>query len=231
MRTNLIKLSDGKTEFMMLGTKRNLEKEEACTTSIKIGDDEINNVMSVSDLGFHLDNELKSGVHVNKLTSAVFITIKRIASIGHLLDEETMKIIMQARVLSKLDYCSSLLIGMTDYNLDKLQKIQNMACRIIFKLRKYNHVSDHLSQLHCLKVGQCMIYKTLMVVFKCKHNLVPPYLHDLLNYTHNCHLRSTDQNKLPTVKFNAALVMKSSFKSMGSHVWNDLPTEIRCIDH
>ena len=36
-----------------------------------------------------------------------------------------MKIMMQVLVLSKLDYCSSLLMGMTDYNLDKLQKIKN----------------------------------------------------------------------------------------------------------
>ena len=41
MRSNLLKLNDSKTEFMMLDTKRNLEKVEACTTSIRIGDDEI----------------------------------------------------------------------------------------------------------------------------------------------------------------------------------------------
>ena len=103
-------------------------------------------------MGFHQDNKLKSGVHVNRLISALFITIKRIAIIWHLLDEETMKIMVQALVLSKLDYGNSLLMGMTDYNLDMLQKIQNMACRIIFKLRTYDHVSDHLGQLHWLKV-------------------------------------------------------------------------------
>ena len=132
-----------------------------------------------------------------------------------------MKIMMQALVLSKLDYCNSLLMGMTDYNLDTLQKIQNMACRIIFKLRKYDHASDHLGQLHWLN-RQCIIYKTVMLVFKCKHNLAPPYLHKLLNYTHNCHLRSTHQNKLPTVKFNTTQVMKCSFKSMRPCLWNEL---------
>ena len=81
-----------------------------------------NNVTSIRDLGLHLDNELKSSMHVNKLTSTPFIAIKGIASIWHLLDEETTKIMMQALVLSKLDYCKSLLMGMTDYNLDKLQK-------------------------------------------------------------------------------------------------------------
>ena len=72
-------MNDSKTEFMMLDTKRNLEKVEACTTSIKIEDDEIKNVTSVKDLGFHLDNKLKLGMHVDKVTSTLFITIKRIA--------------------------------------------------------------------------------------------------------------------------------------------------------
>ena len=76
MRTNLLKLNGSKTEFMMLGTKRNLEKVKACTTSIKIGNDEINNVMSVRDLGFCLDNKLKSDMYANKLTSALIITPK-----------------------------------------------------------------------------------------------------------------------------------------------------------
>ena len=107
MRTNLLKFNDSKTEFMMLGTKRNLEKAEACTTSIKTRNDEIKNVTSVRDLGFHLDNELKSGVHVNMLTSTLFIPIKRIANIQHLIDEEKMKIMMQALVHSMLDYCNS----------------------------------------------------------------------------------------------------------------------------
>ena len=147
-----MRFNESKTKFMMLGTKRNLDKADASTTSIKIGDNEINNVMSVRDLGFHADYALKPGMHVNKLT------LKRIASIQHLLHDKTTKIMMQALVLSKLDYCNSLFMGTTNYNLDKLQKIQNMACRIIFKLRKYDHVSDHLSQLHWLKVRQHIIY-------------------------------------------------------------------------
>ena len=78
MRMNMLKLNDYNTEFMMLGTKRNLEKAKACTTYIMIRDNE---TKIVRHLGFHLDNELKSGVHVNKLNNSPFITNKRIASI------------------------------------------------------------------------------------------------------------------------------------------------------
>ena len=82
-----------------------------------------------------MDNELKSTIHINKLTSILFITIRKIAKIRHQIDKETTKILMQTLVLSKLDYCNSLFIGVNEYNLNKLQKIQNMACRVINNLK------------------------------------------------------------------------------------------------
>ena len=128
MRTNLFKLNDNKTEFIMVGSKNNLLKANTRNTLVQIGNDYITCVDSVHDLGYIIDNELKSTVHINKLTSTLFITIRKIAKIRHLIDKEMTKILMQALVLSKLDYCNSLLIGTSEYNLDKLQKIQNMSC-------------------------------------------------------------------------------------------------------
>ena len=69
---------------------------------------------SVHDLGCIIDNEIKSTVHINKLTSSLFITTRKIAKIRHLIDKEMTKILMQALVLSKLDYCNSLLIGTSE---------------------------------------------------------------------------------------------------------------------
>ena len=128
MKTNLLKLNDNKTEFIMFGSKINLQKADNKNTTVQIGNDHIICVDSVSDLGYVMDNELKSTIHINKLTSILFITIRKIAKIRHQIDKETTKIQMQTLVLSKLDYCNSLLIGVNEYNLDKLQRIQNMAC-------------------------------------------------------------------------------------------------------
>ena len=50
------------------------------------------------------------------------------------IDMDTTKIIKQALVMSKLDYCNSLLAGTAGYQLDKLQCIQNMAYRVITNL-------------------------------------------------------------------------------------------------
>ena len=154
MRTNLLKLNDNKTEFIMIGSKNNLLKANTRNTSVQIGNDYITCVDSVCDLGHIIDNELKSTVHINKLTSTLFITIRKIAKIRHLIDKEMTKILMQALVLGKLDYCNSLLIGTSEYNLDKLQRIQNMSCRVMNNLEKHDSIISYLQDLHWLRIHE-----------------------------------------------------------------------------
>ena len=62
MRTNLLKLSDSKMEFIMVGSKQNLLKADADNTAVQIENDNIACVDTVQDLGFFIDNELKSTV-------------------------------------------------------------------------------------------------------------------------------------------------------------------------
>ena len=59
---------------------------------------------------------------------------------------------IQAIIQSRLDYCNSLLLGTPEYQLNKLQQIQNMACRIVCNLRKYDHITDSMKHLHWLKL-------------------------------------------------------------------------------
>ena len=91
MKTNLLKLNDNKTEFIMVGSKINLQKADNKNTSVQIGNNHIICVDSVHDLGYIMDNELKSTMHINKLTSILFITIRKIAKIRHQIDKETTK--------------------------------------------------------------------------------------------------------------------------------------------
>ena len=146
MRTNLLKLNDSKT--IMVGSKQNLLKADAKNTAVQIGNNYIICVDTVCDLGFIVDNELKSTAHINKLSSTLFMTIRKIARIRHLIDKETTKTSMQTLVLSKLDNCNSLLIGTSEYNLDKLQRIQNISCWVINNLKKYDNITNHLQHLH-----------------------------------------------------------------------------------
>ena len=125
IRTNFLKLNDDKTEFLMIGTPQQLTK--VTTTSIKIGLDSIQKSEAARNLGFYYDAHMKSTTHINKLCSTLYLTLKNIAKIRHKIDMDTTRILVQALVTSKLDYCNSLMLGSTEYNLAKLQRIQNSA--------------------------------------------------------------------------------------------------------
>ena len=150
MRTNLLKLNDEKMELIVLGTRQQLSKVAAVT--IMKGNDTIPAVPSVWNLGSHFDKELKWVVHINCLTSNLYHLLRKVAHVWHLLNEEATKTIIQALVLSKIDYCNSIYQGAPTYAINKLQWLQNMGCRIIKRLRKYYHITPHHMDLHWLKL-------------------------------------------------------------------------------
>ena len=122
---------------------------------------------------------------------------------------------VQALVLSRLDYCNSLLLGILDQNLGKLQRIQNITCRVIYRLNKHDHLTPYFINLHWLKIQERIIYKTATFVYKCIHDLAPFYLLDLIDLQHGRQLRSANQMKLLVAKVRTSIVARSSFSVRG----------------
>ena len=152
MQTNFLKLYENKTEFIILGLSQQFKKVGNIT--IKIGEDIIPNVPAMKNLGMFLDAELKHTIYINKLTSSSFNTLHNISQVRCHLDQETTKILVQVLILSRSDYCNSLLLGTPKYNNTKLLRIQNMSCRIIYQLPKYSAINTYLAQPHWLKIQE-----------------------------------------------------------------------------
>ena len=74
-----------------------------------------------------------------------------------------------AFVVSRLDGTNSSLYCLPAIELEKLQKIQNSAARILTGASKYDHITPMLKQLHWLPVSSRIEYKILMLAFKCLH--------------------------------------------------------------
>jgi len=82
-------------------------------------------------------------------------------------------------VSSRLGDCNSLLYGIGDGLLMKLQTVQNAAARVVTGTKKFDHITPALRQLHWLPVRQRITFKLAMITFKCLHGLAPPYLADV----------------------------------------------------
>ena len=119
--------------------------------------------------------------------------IRDIRRIRHLLSLSTATAFANSLVSSKLDYCNSLYSGISQTNLNKLQRIQNSLARVITNTSKYQHITPTLKKLHWLPIRQRIDYKICLLTYKTLTNQQPTYLYNSLSFpSHSVSTRSSD---------------------------------------
>ena len=140
--------------------------------------------------------------HVTNICRSAYAELRRISSILHLLTVYATKTLLSAFVLSKLDYCNSLLCGSPQFILDKLQTVQNSAARLVMKSNKCEHVQPLLHNLHWLPVHSRIDYKISTLCFNTFTYSSPVYIAQLLSvYTPSRHLRSSSDTRTLRIPF------------------------------
>ena len=117
-----LQLNNNKTEAMIILSNRVSLVHSPLPSVIHIGDADVPFVSSVKNLGVTLDSNLSMSQHISNTCKAAYIQIRHISSIRHLLTTQATQTHVCSLVLSRLDYCNSLLSGCPQYLLDKLQK-------------------------------------------------------------------------------------------------------------
>ncbi|KAK3542847.1 hypothetical protein QTP70_005445, partial [Hemibagrus guttatus] len=113
------------------------------------------------------------------------------------LSTQATQVLVQSLVISRLDYCNSLLAGLPLNAIRPLQMIQNAAARLVFNLPKFSHTTPLLRSLHWLPVAARIRFKTLMLAYKAKNGPAPSYLKALVtSRTAPRLLRSTSTARL-----------------------------------
>ena len=124
MSTNLLKLNEDKLEIMFIATHQQLsEFSLQIGPSVECNGIEIVHSISVWNLGYQMDCNFKNDAHINKICSTSFLYLWNIIKVWHLMDKKTAQVVDQALVLSRIDYCNSLLMRSAEYQIDKLQRI------------------------------------------------------------------------------------------------------------
>ena len=228
MTKNKLQLNGSKTEAMLVGTHHKLSKTNVETC--RLGDISIPLVPSVKNLGVSIDNSLSMQSFVSSTTQSCYFHLYRISTIRKFLTVEATTKLVVCLILSRLDYCNSLLFGLPFSTIQPLQRVQNSAARLILKKRKSDHISPLLSSLHWLPVSQRIQFKFLVLVYKVVHNLAPSYLSDLLSqYIPSRSLRSSSDPSLLTIPRPLRLksIDSRAFSVAGPSSWNNLPPSLR----
>ena len=112
--------------------------------------------------------------------------------------------------------------------LTKLQSIQNMACRIVCNLQKFDHITPPMYDLHWLCIQERIGYKIACIMFKCHRGTAPQYRIDLLPKRQSkWQLRSSTCNMCQTKFFKTSQGYNSSFSSYSPRIWNALSSELQ----
>ena len=139
---NMLKLNDSKTELMLVTSKISKHLHNL-PTSITIGNAQIPFKQSVKNLGFTLDSHLTVNAHVSNIARTSYFELRRLASIRRFLTSTATATLVSAFVLTRIDYCNSLLFGSTHDVTSHLQRIQNYAARVILRLPMSSSITIH----------------------------------------------------------------------------------------
>ena len=189
MIRNYLKLNQDKTDLVVISSRFHPMPDIG---HITVGSECITPCDSVRNLGVQFDSIFSFEEHIKNICKSSFYHLRNIAKIRKYLSQDTCEILVHAFISSKLDHCNSLLHGLPEYLLARLQAVQNAAARVVTLTPKHDHMTPILINLHWLPVEFRITFKVLLLVYKALHGLAPSYISDLLNFkTYSRSLRSS----------------------------------------
>ena len=193
MLQDRLRLNDDKTEFIIIGKRQQLAKVNI--DSMQVGESSITPASRVKNLGCWFDGQLKMDTQINSIYKTALFHLYNIRRIRKFLNFECTKILVKT---SRLDFCNSLLYGLPNNQLHKLQRIQNAAARLICNVGRFEHITPSLYRLHWLPINYRIQFKILLFVYKSLNSIAPPYISELveLKPASRYNLRNSDDTLL-----------------------------------
>jgi len=170
--------------------------------------------------------------HINKMCQVAWLHLRKLKQIKNYLDKKSLETLIHAYITSKLDFMNSLLYGVPDVHIRKLQLVQNAAARLLTGSSRYNHITPILEELHWLPIHFRIEYKLVLLVFKALHGKAPQYIANLIKPQKNVRsLRSSSKGLLEIPKSRTVRAGDRAFQHAAPVLWNSLPTSVIYCDN
>ena len=227
MSCNFLKLNSGKTEVVVLGTYQQLAKLNI--QGLSVAGIQVNVQQNpVRNLGVMFDRNMTMEDQVSSIIRSVSYHMRNISRIRRHITADSAKKLIHSLVTSRLDYCNSLLVGISGKLMLRLERAQSWAARIILQLPR--SVTPELHLLHWLPVKARVNYKLAVLMFKAIRGPAPEYISSLVStYCTRRTLRSSDTNLSNVPHSRHPRAGDRCFKVAGPIMWNKLPNGLRAI--
>src|SRR6218665_2536433 len=200
-------------------------------TVLNLGPDcSINPSDVVCDLGVLLDNTLSLKSQIASITKSCFFHLRRIRQVKKSLIENCLRTLVQALVISRLDYCNSVLYGLPASILQPLTTVLHCAAKLIKNLSPRDHVTPTIRELHWLPIPARINFKICLLMYRVYTNSSPSYFSSLV-----APCSSLQSRRALRSSFQADFVVARSIKKFGNRAfalagpaeWNKLPIFFR----
>ncbi len=162
MKEHHLQLNLAKTELLVFPATQTLQHD----FTIQLGSSTITYSTSVRNLGVIFDDQLTFKEHIVKSARSCRFALHNIRKNRPFLTEHAAQLLVQALVISRLDYCNALLAVLPSNTIKPLQMIQNAAAWLVFNEPKEPMFIPIIISLHWLLVAARFKFKTLMLAYR-----------------------------------------------------------------
>ncbi len=226
MKDHHLQLNLAKTELLVVSTDPSLHHN----FTFQLSSSTITS-KTARNLGVVIDDKLNFSDHIVKTARSCRFALYNIRKIRPFLSEHASQLLVQALVLSRLDYCNALLAGLPANSIKPLQLIQNAAARLIFNEPKRTHVTPLFINLHWLPIAARIKFKALMFAYKTTSGSTPLYLNSVLQtYVPSRSLRSASERRITVPSQRGTKSLSLTFSLTVPTWWNVQPNSIRAAE-
>jgi hypothetical protein len=216
---NHLVINDSKTEYIVYGTKTQLAKVPLL--DLRVGESLIKRSESIRNLGVVFDHQLTFEHQISKTCQMAYGFLRQISRAKRNMDQKTLTIVINALVMSRIEYCASVMVGVT-------AKLSKKIDRIIHYCNKMIHRGITSTTDPPLSFKQRTTLRLLLIVYTTLSTARPPYLRRIFNISNNSSLRSHSGKKLCMIHTRSESGRRS-IEAAAPRFWNSLPDNIRCI--
>jgi hypothetical protein len=211
---------------MVLGSKQKFTANGDCALKVVINNSNIERVDHAKSLGVTIGKNLNWSLHVKNVCKKVSSSIGALKRARPFVSEHTAEQIYKTLILPHFDYCSTVWGGIDQYLVDKLQKLQNRAARVITRTSYETRSTKLLSELNWDKLATRRHKQKATLMFKTRRGLAPNYLQTMFESKIKSHKLRNSENALLLPKLRTEY-MKKAFCYSGARLWNALPSTAR----
>ena len=149
---NCLQLNAAKSEQLWCTSPR--QHDRLPNIPLHVGCDIVQPVRCVRNLGIFIDSDVSMKTHISKTVSSCFAALRRLRSIRRSVSQAVLLSLVTSLIMTRLDYGSAILAGLSSHLLNRLQSVLNVAARLVCHARKYDHATHLLQDLHWLRVPE-----------------------------------------------------------------------------